>query len=45
VPAAAVAGTPPPSAPPADSQADRLAALESEVRLLREEIERLKHGA
>jgi uncharacterized protein YceH (UPF0502 family) len=43
--AAAAAGTPPPSAPPADSQADRLAALESEVRLLREEIERLKHGA
>jgi uncharacterized protein len=40
-----VAGTSPPSAPPADAQADRLTALESEVRLLREEIERLKHGA
>jgi uncharacterized protein len=40
-----VASTSPPSAPPADSQADRLAALETEVRLLREEIERLKHGA
>jgi uncharacterized protein YceH (UPF0502 family) len=41
-PLAAAAAT---SAPPADSQADRLAALETEVRLLREEIERLKHGA
>ncbi|MFI4867406.1 MAG: YceH family protein [Steroidobacterales bacterium] len=40
-----VAGAPAPCAPPADSQADRLTALETEVRLLREEIERLKHGA
>jgi uncharacterized protein len=40
-----VASTSPPSAPPADAQVDRLTALESEVRLLREEIERLKHGA
>jgi uncharacterized protein len=39
------AGAPAPSAPPAESQADRLTALETEVRLLREEIERLKHGA
>jgi uncharacterized protein YceH (UPF0502 family) len=40
-----VADAPAPAASPADSQADRLAALETEVRLLREEIERLKHGA
>src|ERR1700722_12181716 len=44
-PANAVAGTSPPAAPPADSQADRLAALEAEVRLLREDIERLKQRA
>jgi hypothetical protein len=40
-----LAGTSPLSAPPADPQADRLAALEAEVRLLREEIERLKQRA
>jgi hypothetical protein len=40
-----VAGTSPPSAPPADAQVDRLTALETDIRLLREEIERLKHGA
>src|SRR3984885_11522832 len=44
-PADAVAGRSPPCAPPADSQDDRLAALEAEVRLLREEIERLKQRA
>jgi uncharacterized protein len=38
-------GTSPLCTPPADSQADRLAALEAEVRLLREEIERLKQRA
>jgi uncharacterized protein YceH (UPF0502 family) len=43
-PADSAAGASPPSAPPAASQADRLAALEAEVRLLREDIERLKHG-
>src|SRR6202790_640468 len=34
----------PPSESPADSQADRLGALETEVRSLREEIERLKRS-
>jgi uncharacterized protein len=47
VPAASSAetpGAPGPAAPAADSQHDRLAALETEVRALREEIERLKQG-
>jgi uncharacterized protein YceH (UPF0502 family) len=46
-PAAALASAPAHAADPhvADSHADRLAALESEVRSLREEIERLKRGA
>jgi uncharacterized protein len=45
-PASALAASPPPqqSASPADSQNDRLAALEAEVRSLREEIEQLKRG-
>jgi uncharacterized protein YceH (UPF0502 family) len=40
----AVTAGPPPSPPQADSQAERLSALEAEVRSLRDEIERLKHG-
>jgi uncharacterized protein YceH (UPF0502 family) len=40
-----LASTSPPSAASADAPADRLAALETEVRLLREEIERLKQRA
>jgi hypothetical protein len=44
---AALASAPAHAADPhvADPHADRLAALESEVRSLREEIERLKRGA
>jgi uncharacterized protein len=38
------AAAPPPSVQSADSQADRLSALEAEVRSLREEVERLKGG-
>jgi hypothetical protein len=38
-------GPQPAGSPLADSQLDRLAALEAEVRLLRDEIERLKRGA
>ena len=36
---------PPPSVQLSDSQAERLAALEAEVRSLREEIERLKRAS
>jgi uncharacterized protein len=39
-----LAAAPPPSVQSADSQADRLSALEAEVRSLREEVERLKGG-
>src|ERR1700686_3150356 len=39
---ALISGAPAPSAPAADSHDDRLAALETEVRSLREQIERLK---
>jgi uncharacterized protein YceH (UPF0502 family) len=46
LPAAATAASrPPPSAQPAELPADRLAALEAEVRSLREEIEQLKRGS
>jgi uncharacterized protein len=41
---ALISGAPAPSAPAADSHDDRLAALETEVRSLREQIERLKQG-
>jgi hypothetical protein len=47
-PTTAIAAAPaaqPPQVPFSDSQLDRLAALEAEVRLLRDEIERLKRGA
>jgi uncharacterized protein YceH (UPF0502 family) len=46
-PATAIAAAPtpqPPAVPFSDSQIDRLAALEAEVKLLREDIERLKRG-
>jgi len=42
---AATPAQPPSPAPPPDSQAARLAALEAEVRSLREEIERLKRAS
>jgi uncharacterized protein YceH (UPF0502 family) len=45
VSASSATSTAPPLAPPADLQADRLAALEVQVRLLREDIDRLKGGA